>query len=459
MHQGRTGELRESMATRQGHGAYFDASVETMPADEIAAMQGGKLRAQLEYLRANSPFYARKLAEAGAEPGDIRTVADLARLPFTEKAELRESQMRDPPLGSHAAASMEDVVRVHASSGTTGTPSFIGLTGYDRRRWTACIARSYWAQGLRPDSVFAMGLSIGFFVGGLPVAAAVEAVGATLLPIGTGASDRLIASIRSMKADVLATTPSYAIYLAETASGDMGIDPADLGIRRVMVGAEPGGGVPGIRARIEEAWNAKCTEAIGIADLITIHSAECDAQDGCHFMVPDYMVMEIVDPDTGAVISPGGPEIEGELVFTHLDRQCNPMLRFRTRDRVTVKTGPCACGRTGPRLRCIGRTDDMLIVRGVNVWPSAIKDVVTSFRPEVSGEILIQVDGPGPKVDPPLRIEVETGSAAADPDGLAARIEQALRARLIFSARVELVPRGVLARTQMKAKLVERNIS
>lgn len=444
----------------QVHGPYFNAAVETMPADEVASMQSGKLRAQLDHLWANSPFHARKLADAGAAPGDIRSVADLAGLPFTEKAELRESQALHPPLGSHAAAAMEDVVRVHASSGTTGTPSFIGITDYDKQRWTECIARSYWAQGLRPGSVFAMGLSIGFFVGGLPVAAAVEAVGATLLPIGVGASDRLIASIRSMNADVIATTPSYAIYLAELAREEMGVDVAELGIKRVMVGAEPGGGIPEIRAQIEEAWNARCTEAIGIADLITIHSAECDAQDGCHFMVPDYMIMEIIDPDTGAVIPRDRPQLEGELVFTHLDRQCNPMLRFRTRDRVVVKTAPCPCGRTGPRLRCIGRTDDMLIVRGVNVWPSAVKDVITGFRPEVSGEVLISVDGPGPTVDPPLRIRVEVGSGggSGDPTSLSARIEQALRAKLIVSTKVELVPRGVLPRTQMKAKLVEHNV-
>jgi len=442
---------------RQAGSAYFNAAVETMSADETAAMQQAKLARQLGYLTANSPFHAAKLAEAGVEPGDIRSLADLARLPFTEKAELRESQRRDPPLGSHAAAPMRNVVRVHASSGTTGTPSFIGLTAYDAGRWAECIARSYWAQGLRPGSVFAMGLSIGFFVGGLPVAAAVETVGATLLPIGTGASDRLIASIRSMKADTLATTPSYALYLAELAREEMGIDPAALGIRRVMVGAEPGGGVPEIRAQIEESWGARCTEAVGIADLITIHSAECEAQDGCHFMVPDYLIMEIVDPETGAVIPPDRPEIEGELVFTHIDRECNPMLRFRTRDRVIVKTGPCACGRTGPRLRCIGRTDDMLILRGVNVWPSAVRDVVAGFRPEATGEMLIRVDGEGPKVDPPLRVRVEAGSAAGA--GLAVRIEQAIRAKLIVQARVELVPRGVLPRTEMKAKLVERNIS
>jgi len=437
--------------------SYFDAAVETMSADAVASMQLAKLRLQLEYLKANSPFHARKLADAGAEPGDVRTVADLAGLPFTGKDELRASQARHPPLGNHAAASMEDVVRVHASSGTTGTPSFVGLTAYDARRWTECIARSYWAQGLRPDSVFAMGLSIGFFVGGLPVAAAVEAIGATLLPAGTGGSDRLIASIRAMNADVLATTPSYAVYLAELAREEMGLDTAELGIRRVMVGAEPGGGVPEMRAQIEEVWNARCTEAIGNADLITIHSAECDAQDGCHFMVPDYALLEIVDPDDGAALPIEGPRVEGELVLTHLDRQCNPMLRFRTGDRVVVDTASCPCGRTGPRLRCIGRVDDLLIVRGVNVWPSAVKDVVTGFRPEVSGEVLLLVDGPGPKVDPPLRIRVEAAGSVAAAAGLAERIERALRAKLIFSARVELVPRGVLPRTLTKAKLVERS--
>ena len=243
----------------KARGAYFNAAVETMSTDEIAAMQHAKLRRQLEYLNANSPFHAGKLAEAGAEPGDIRSVADLTRLPFTEKTELRESQRRDPPLGSHAAAAMEDVVRVHASSGTTGTPSFIGLTERDKRRWTECIARSYWAQGLRPDSVFAMGLGIGFFVGGLPVAAAVEAVGATLLPIGTGASDRLIASIRSIaasKGSAASRRPPAASRRLRALAGHRGTDqgrrstrssrrawPALAGLGRGAAGG-PGHGAP-----------------------------------------------------------------------------------------------------------------------------------------------------------------------------------------------------------------------
>ena len=440
-------------------GQYYNAAIETMSADELHVLQMGALARQLNYLAEHAPFYADKLASVGAQPGDIKTAADLAKLPFTEKGELRESQAAEPPLGRHAAAPFRDVVRVHASSGTTGTPSFVGLTRHDKERWTECIARSYWCQGLRPDDVFAMGLSLGFFVGGLPVAGAVEDIGATLLPIGTGASDRLIASIQAMKATVLATTPSYATYLAEIARRDLAVDPTELGIKKVMVGAEPGGGIPKIRAGIESQWNATCTESIGNADVITIHSAECQARDGCHFMVPDYLLMEIIDPDTGAVIAADRPELEGEMVFTHLDRACNPMLRFRSRDHVVMKTNACACGRTAPRLKCVGRTDDMLILRGVNVWPSAIKDVVMSFRPDVSGEMVISLDAPGPTVSPPLRIKVERGSTNTEDGNLSGRIESELRAKLIFAAKVELVPPNVLPRTEMKAKLIEKNYS
>ena len=432
----------------------YAPDVETMSADATYAMQIEKLRSQLEYLQDRSSFHRERFQVAGMSPGDISTLEDLAKLPFTEKSDLRESQEICPPLGQHAAADIADVVRVHASSGTTGTPSYVGITQYDKRRWIECVARSLWAQGLRPNDVFAMGMSIGFFVGGLPVSNVVEEIGATLLPIGTGASDRLIASIQKMRATVLATTPSYANYLTELARDQMAVDTATLGIKRVMVGAEPGGGIPAMRAQIEENWGATCTEAIGNADVIPIHSAECEAQDGCHFMVPDYLLMEIIDPATGAVQSMNAPKVEGEMVFSHLDRQCSPVLRFRTRDRVIVDTTPCSCGRTGPRLRCIGRSDDLMIVRGVNVWPSAIRDVILGFRPAVTGEIRIILTSPGPMATPPVHVQVETSGNTSRID-LTLRIQDALRAKLIFSARVELVPPRSLKRTEAKAALIE----
>ncbi len=434
---------------------FYAPEIETISTDALAALQLEKLREQLAYLNERSPFHQDMFKAVGISPEDIRTLDDMAGLPFTEKSDLRESQELSPPLGQHAAAKMADVVRVHASSGTTGTPSYVGLTGHDKQRWIDCISRSYWAQGLRRDDVFAMGMSIGFFVGGLPISDVVEHIGATLLPVGTGASDRLISSIEKMRATVLATTPSYANYLAEIARDRMDVDPAKLGIRRVLVGAEPGGGIPAVRRQIEENWNATCTESIGNADVITIHSAECEAQDGCHFMVPDYLLMEIIDPDTGAAQSMDAPRVEGEMVFTHLDRQCNPVVRFRTRDRVVINTRPCTCGRTGPRLRCIGRSDDLLIVRGVNVWPSAIRDVILGFRPAVSGEMRVVLTQPGPVAPPPVLVQVET-SDPAPPHDLAQQVEAALRAKLIFTARVELVPPRGLVRTEMKAALIER---
>jgi len=434
---------------------FYAPEIETVSADALAALQIEKLRKQLTYLRECSPFHQDMFTAAGMVPDDIKTLDDMAGLPFTEKSDLRKSQELSPPLGRHAAAKMADVVRVHASSGTTGTPSYVGLTRHDKQRWIDCISRSYWAQGLRRDDVFAMGMSIGFFVGGLPISDVVEHIGATLLPVGTGASDRLISSIEKMRATVLATTPSYANYLAEIACDKMDLDPATLGIRRVLVGAEPGGGIPAVRRQIEENWNATCTESIGNADVITIHSAECEAQDGCHFMVPDYLLMEIIDPDTGTAQSMDAPRVEGEMVFTHLDRQCNPVVRFRTRDRLVIDTRPCTCGRTGPRLRCIGRSDDLLIVRGVNVWPSAIRDVILGFRPAVSGEMRVVLTQPGPMAPPPVLVQVET-SDPAPPHDLAQQVEAALRAKLIFTARVELVPPRGLARTEMKAALIER---
>lgn len=428
--------------------------IETASGDEIRALQDAKLTAQMAYLKESAPFYAEKFRQAGANFEDIRSVDDLAQLPFTTKQELRDSQTNHPPFGNHVAARRNDIVRVHASSGTTGTPSYIPVTAQDSQNWRRAVQRAFWCQGLRPSSTFAMGFGIGFFVGGIPLAQGVEDIGATFLPIGTGATDRLLDSIPRMGADVLACTPSYAIFLAEAAKTKFGIDVKDLGVKRLMVGAEPGGGVPEIRRQIEEAWNATVTEAVGNADVIPLHSAESDLQDGNHFLVPDMLIMEIIDPATGAVLSPDRPELEGEMVFTHIARDAVPLVRFRSHDRVQVKTTPCENGRTGPRIRVVGRTDDLMIVRGVNVWPAAIKDVITAMRPHATGAIRIRLPRPGPMVDPPVHIEVEHGEGAEDLPGLAKTLEKTLREKLIFTSRVELVPPGAIPRSEMKTKLI-----
>ena len=193
---------------------------------------------------------------------------------------------------------------------------------------------------------------------------------------------------------------------------------------------------------------------MGNADVVPVYSAESDMQDGCHFLVPDMVIMEIVDPVSGRVLSMDSDELEGEMVFSHIDREAAPLLRFRSHDRVVVKNTPCANGRTGPRIQVVGRTDDLMILRGVNVWPSAIQDVVTGFRPDTTGAMRILLPKPGPMVDPPLHIVVEHGERAGDLPELANALENALREKLIFTARVALVPPGTIPRSTMKTQLV-----
>jgi phenylacetate-CoA ligase len=429
-------------------------AIETMAPDAIASLQGERLRAQLAYIAAHSPFYERKWRAAGFDPARLRSPADLSAAPFTEKDELRASQMAAPPLGTHASATLADVIRVHSTSGTTGRPSFIGITRADADQWTESLARVFWCEGVRREDVFVHAVGLSFFVGGLPVKDAIEAIGATFVPIGTGASERLVQATEALSGSVLFCTPSYAFYLAEKLA-EAGSDPRSLGFRLLTLGAEPGGGIPDLRARLEHLYGARVTEAYGNGDVLPAFAATCEEADGNHFLVPDFVVLELIDVDTGEVL-PWEDGARGELVATHLARECCPLVRFRTRDHIVVRTSPCPCGRTGPRWICEGRTDDMLIVAGVNVWPSAISDVVGSFAPRTTGALRILVNADGPAVPPPLRIRAEHGEDAGDLTALRRELEERIRAKLVVKAKVELVPPRTLERFEMKARYVER---
>jgi phenylacetate-CoA ligase len=433
--------------------AYWNRELETMPWPDVQSIQLDKLRRQLWYVAERSPFYLRKFKEAAFDPAKLRTLADLVHAPFTVKDELRESQATHPPLGEHAAAELIDVIRVHSSSGTTGRPSYVGLTRHDRDVWTETISRVYWCEGARPHDVFMHGMGLSFFSGGLPLKDALENIGATFVPIGTGASARLVTSCKDLGGTILTCTPSYASYLAEYVRENFGMDPRELGIRRVMLGAEPGGSIPSVRDRLAEQFGAIVTEGLGNADLIPVYAAVCDELDGNHFLAPDFLLLQVIDSETGEDLG-WEDGVEGELLATHIDRECVPLVRFRVGDRVVVRSARCACGRTGPRLTCVGRTDDMLIVAGVNVWPSAIKELVTSLYPRTTGALQILLDDPPPKVDPPLRLQVEYGNA--DDPALKGELERMIRDRLIVPASVELVPPETLPRYEMKAQLVRK---
>jgi phenylacetate-CoA ligase len=438
-------------------GDFWNRKIETMSLDELRAVQEERLLKQLQYTCSASEFYRRKFDAAGVKLEDIKSLDDVAKLPFTSKEEIRESLDSRKPLGKHIAVRPEDVIRIHSSTGTTGKPTYTGITLHDREVWTEIVSRTLFAQGIRSNSRVVHGFGLSFFVGGLPLKDAVENIGATFIPVGTGASDRIFSSIIDLEADVLLCTPSYAIYLAEFAK-QRGIDPGTLSIKRISSGAEPGVGIPSVKRKIVEEWGgAKVTEGLGNADMAPIIFGECEVEQGMHFCGQEYIVPEIIDPETGDVVEMVDGA-EGELVYTSIDRECCPLLRFRTRDHVIVRTSPCSCGRTSFRIRCVGRTDDMLIVLGVNVFPSAIRDVVGGFRPDTTGEIQVVLDEPGPKAAPPLQIQVEYGNSfKGDLSQLKRKIETVLRDKLVFQAKVHLVEEGALPRYEMKAQLIKKN--
>jgi phenylacetate-CoA ligase len=407
------------------------------------------LRRQLESLTQRSPFYAELFAEHGITTGAFDNLDALARFPFTTKQMLRDSQAAAPPLGRHAAADMTEVIRVHASTGTTGTPSWVGVTRRDADAWTEMVANAMRTQGLVASDVVVHGAGLTLFVGGLPIRDAIEHVGATMVPIGTGASEKAALAMSSLGVTTLHSTPSYARYLAEYVRDRLGRDPKEFGLTKIMVGGEPGGGEPAFREHIEKQWGATVTEGLGNADMAPILFAERPGSDGMRFTGGRHVVVELIDPADGSPIIPE-PGASGELVYTAVDRECCPLVRFRTRDRVVV-TGLDEDG--APLIRCVGRTDDMLIVLGVNVFPTAVRDLVQTLHPRTSGVIQVVVPGGGPRVEPPLRVDVECGEEPGEHAELTRRIESMLRDRLSVRAEVTLVPPGSLGRSEMKTNL------
>ena len=432
--------------------AMLEPEVETRSADEQFQLDDRHFRRQLAYLVDRSPFYREKLAKAGFPSAEaIGGLDRIADLPFTEKQEIRASCTAENPIGAHLAVPRDQLVRIYSTSGTTGTPSYIPLTRQDLDNWVTTSARSYSASGISAGETIVSTYNAGPFVAGAALAA-FDRLGMCHVPVGTGNTERLMAALRLLKPTAVVMTPSYASHLIEWAA-ERGFDLQSSSVRRVLVAGEPGGGEPAMRARLEAGWGAKVTEAMGIGDIGVSLWGECEEQDGMHLGGRGFVYPELIDPATGdALAMEDGAS--GELVLTHLRHEAAPLLRFRTRDHVTVRTSPCPCGRIALRLRCIGRTDDMLIVRGVNVFPSAIREIVGEFAPTVSGAILVRPATADVSQEPPLPVVVELARAGEPDGGLAERIRERLRAALVFSAAVEFVPFGTLERSEYKSKLV-----
>ena len=427
----------------------LEPEVETRPWGEQLALDDESYRAQLRYLLERSPFYRAKLAGADSDGG----LAELATLPLTEKDELRASRTRENPIGEHLCAEPSELVRIYSTSGTTGTPSYVPLTAGDLDNWVTGSARSYAASGITAGQRIVSTYDAGPFVAGAALAS-FERIGLTHIPVGTGQTERLFRAVELLRPEAVVLTPSYAAHLVERAA-ERGLDLRVSSVERVLVAGEPGGGEPGFREQLESGWGARVTEAMGIGDIGVSLWGECEEQDGMHLGARGFVHPELIEPESGRPL-PLEDGAMGELVLTHLRHRAAPLLRFRTRDHVRVRMAPCPCGRTGPRVRCVGRTDEMLIVRGVNVFPSAVREVVSSFAPRVSGYVLVKPRADGVKQEPPLPVAVELAHGAEADEELAEAIRARVREVLVVQTAVELVAWGSLQRSEYKSKLLER---
>jgi phenylacetate-CoA ligase len=400
------------------------------------------LSEQLAYLEASSPFYAERLRGVREH---VRVPEDLPRLPFTTKDELRDGQRADPPFGPHLCALRERLVRMHVTSGTTGEPVAVGFTRADHEANSAVGGEAFRIAGLRPDDVIAHCLNYALYAGGIADHMALEASGATVVPVGTGQSRRLLELIPRLGITALFGTLSFPAYLAARAR-ELGIEPLELRLRHIVTAGEPGAGLAAVRAEIEAAWGANVVDTFGMSDVWSTMGGACEQGEGVHLTVGDHAVLELVDPDSGEPV-PLEDDAGGEFVWTHLRREASPLLRYRSADLGRVWTSACACGRTTPRIRIDGRRDDMLRVQAVNVYPQAIGAILG--RDTRLGRHCIVAEGD--PIVPPLRVYVEA-PPEAELDELTGELQERLRARFELT---RLDP-GSLPVAEHKTRIVHR---
>lgn len=437
----------------QPHSADYWSDVETWSRDRIESFQLDALKRQLAYVGKNSAYFRREWSSSGFEPGDLSDLADLRKLPMIRKADYVASIAEEAPYSSMLAAPLEQVQRVHFSSGTTSSPTPVCWTRADLDRWADLYARASYSQGVRADDVYQVLFGFPWFVGGLGVTASCERIGCTVLPGGSGETERQISVMHDFGTTAVSGTPSFMLHLAETAE-KMGRPLTESAVARIQVGGEPGAGIPQTRAAIEQKWGAKVFDGYGSLEFQPI-AWECEHQQGGH-LAEDFAYAEVVDAQTGDPVPDGTP---GVLVLTHLDKQATPFVRWWTGDVVVRDSTPCSCGRTLSRLPggVRGRGDDMLVVKGVNVFPSSVENIVRRME-GVTGEYRIVLDRDVTHADTgyltgiKVRLEVSSGHE----DRVAHDLAAAIRAELTVRTVVDCVPVGTLERSTHKATRVVR---
>jgi phenylacetate-CoA ligase len=423
---------------------FWNEDIETLSSAEVRRLEDERLAEQIAYDYATSPYYRAKLDDAGVKPEQVRRVEDLSRIPFMEKQEVAASQADGTLLGVNQCARLDRIVRIQATGGTTGQPIRIGLTRRDIEDYGEMGARALWAMGCRPGEVVFECMNYNLYSGGLSDHLTFETLGAATIPFGVGHSERLLTMMAGMTDPLgIWATPSYAIRLAEVAR-DMGIDPRSVGLRKGYFSGEAGLQVPGYREKVEDTWGMVARDQYGTGEL-GLHSGECDALDGVHFGGVGFAVAELIDPDSGGVL-PFTDGQQGEVVYTSIRREASPLLRMRSHDLMQVSTDPCRCGRTSFRFRILGRSDDMFIVKGVNVFPLSIQASLMTLAPVVTGEFRVDLDRPPPIDYPvPLTVEVSAELPVDRRDVLASEVVDRLQRDVNFTADVRLVAPGAIA--------------
>ena len=425
----------------------WNKEIECADREVMRRLQLERLQEEVRFEYEHVPYYAEKMDKAGVKPEDIRTLEDIALLPFITKEDLAENY----PTGLFALP-MKDIIRIQSSSGTTGKPKILGYTQRDMDDWGEAVARGLAMCGATRDSVVQVAYGYGLFTGGLGAHAGAEVMGATVLPMSTGNTARQIMFMKDMKSDVLCCTPSYAMTITEAVE-KAGIDPDDLNLSAGLFGAEPW--TQSMRDKIEKGLGIKAHDIYGLTEITGPGvSTSCEENNGMHIN-EDLFYPEIVDPNTLKPLPAGET---GELVFTTLRKQGMPMIRYRTRDICRLMDDPCPCGRTTVRMdRVLGRTDDMLIVKGVNVFPSQVEVVIGKFR-ELTMNYKLLVDRKGNSDTIELMVEFAAGLIIDDIDfveDMKKKVEHALRETLQIGCKVRFLNAGTLPRSEGKAVRVE----
>ncbi|WP_449257635.1 phenylacetate--CoA ligase family protein [Chlorobium limicola] len=424
----------------------WNAHYECMEREELRKLQGERLQAMVEKVYFNVPFYRLKLQEKGIEPGDIRSIDDLQKLPFTTKQDLRDTY----PFGLFAVP-LQDVVRLHASSGTTGKSTVVGYTHNDILMWSEVVARSLTMAGVTKSDIVQVAYGYGLFTGGLGLHYGAEKVGASVIPISGGNTKKQLQLMEDFGSTAIACTPSYAAYLGEALAEEK-IDRKNIKLKAGIFGAEPW--TEEMRAQIERLLGLKAYDIYGLSEVIGPGvSMECSCQNGMHIF-EDHFIPEIIDPETGDVLPYG--EL-GELVFTTVTKEAMPLVRYRTRDLTRLHAETCQCGRTLVRMeKCVGRSDDMLIIRGVNVFPSQIESVLLEMS-ETKPHYLLVVDRENNLDTIEIQVEVEEqffSDEVKELENLRRRIHANISSLLGLSASIRLVEPGTIERSMGKAQRV-----